>query len=94
MGGGGPGTRMERVYYKGERTKQLAVLGTTQKVEDAIQVLKKKALIEEYPPLCEKKGVRIAQKGYADDIAETVTPKRPDATCLIALRRESPLASR
>jgi methionyl aminopeptidase len=43
------------------RRQLLAVLGSDKKVEEAIRTLKKKGLIDEYPPLCEKRGVRVAQ---------------------------------
>jgi methionyl aminopeptidase len=47
------------------------------KVEDALKVLLKKGLIEEFPPLCEKPGVRIAQFEHTifihDSGAEVVT---------------------
>ncbi|MBX3464399.1 MAG: type II methionyl aminopeptidase [Planctomycetes bacterium] len=36
-------------------------LGSAQKAEEALKVLLKKQLLEQYPPLCEKPGVRIAQ---------------------------------
>lgn len=36
-------------------------LGSLQKGEDAMKLLKKRELIDEYPPLCERPGVRIAQ---------------------------------
>jgi methionyl aminopeptidase len=36
-------------------------LGSLQKCEDALKVLNKKDLIDDYPPLCERPGVRIAQ---------------------------------
>jgi methionyl aminopeptidase len=35
--------------------------GTESKAEEALKVLLKKGLVDEYPPLCEKPGVRIAQ---------------------------------
>lgn len=52
------------------RRQLLPTLGTRQKVEDALRILKKKALIEEYPPLCEKKGVRVAQTEHTIFIGE------------------------
>lgn len=36
-------------------------LGSLQKGEEAIKLLQKKSLLDEYPPLCERPGVRIAQ---------------------------------
>jgi methionyl aminopeptidase len=36
-------------------------LGSLQKCEDALKVLYKKDLVDDYPPLCERPGVRIAQ---------------------------------
>jgi methionyl aminopeptidase len=52
-------------------------LGSDQRVEEAIRVLKKKGLIDEYPPLCEQRGVRVAQTEHTifigEDGAEVVT---------------------
>lgn len=36
-------------------------LGTLARAEEALRLLRKKDLLDEYPPLCEKPGVRIAQ---------------------------------
>src|SRR5262245_5550229 len=53
------------------RRQRLPALGSPQKVEDAIRLLKKRALIEEYPPLCEKRGVRVAQTEHTIFISES-----------------------
>jgi methionyl aminopeptidase len=53
------------------RRQLLAVLRDARKVEDAIKLLTKKALIDEYPPLCEKPGVRVAQTEHTIFISET-----------------------
>ncbi len=53
------------------RRQLLPALGSTKRVEEAIKLLKKKALIDEYPPLCEKKGVRVAQTEHTIFISET-----------------------
>jgi len=45
-------------------------LGSIQKCEDALRILHKKKLIEDYPPLCEKPGVRIAQFEHTIFIGE------------------------
>lgn len=45
-------------------------LGSLQKCEEALRVLHKKKLIEDYPPLCEKPGVRIAQFEHTIFIGE------------------------
>ena len=36
-------------------------LGSLPRAEDAVKLLKKRDLVDEYPPLCERPGVRIAQ---------------------------------
>lgn len=43
------------------RRDLLPTLGSAKKVDEALKLLLKKDLIDEYPPLCEKPGVRIAQ---------------------------------
>jgi methionyl aminopeptidase len=45
-------------------------LGSLLKGEDAVKLLKKKDLIDEYPPLCERPGVRIAQFEHTIFISE------------------------
>jgi len=63
------------------RRQLLPVLGTLQKVDDALKVLRKKGLVDEYPPLCEKKGVRVAQMEHTIFISETgaeVITRQPD----------------
>ncbi|MBL8753532.1 MAG: type II methionyl aminopeptidase [Planctomycetes bacterium] len=46
-------------------------LGSLGAVPDALKALRKKDLIDEYPPLCEKPGVRIAQFEHTIFISET-----------------------
>lgn len=64
------------------RRQLLPVLGSGKKVEEALKTLKKKGLIDEYPPLCEQQGVRVAQTEHTifigEDGAEVVT-RLPDA---------------
>jgi serine protease len=52
-------------------------LGAAARCEEALKILKKKKLIEEYPPLCERPGVRIAQYEHTifihEDRAEVMT---------------------
>jgi methionyl aminopeptidase len=52
-------------------------LGSLQKGEDAMKLLRKKDLLDEYPPLCERPGVRIAQFEHTvfihEDGAEVLT---------------------
>jgi methionyl aminopeptidase len=43
------------------RRDLVRLLGAATKAEDALKVLFKKGLLDEYPPLCEKPGVRVAQ---------------------------------
>lgn len=45
-------------------------LGSPARVDEAIALLRKKGLIEEYPPLCEKRGVRVAQTEHTIFIGE------------------------
>jgi methionyl aminopeptidase len=56
-------------------------LDTPARAEEALKLLKKKQLIEEYPPLCERPGVRIAQYEHTifihEDRAEVMT-RLPD----------------
>ena len=46
-------------------------LGSLKAGEDALKVLRKKDLVDEYPPLCERTGVRIAQFEHTIFISET-----------------------
>ena len=46
-------------------------LGNLRAGDDALRVLRKKDLVDEYPPLCEKPGVRIAQFEHTIHISET-----------------------
>jgi methionyl aminopeptidase len=46
-------------------------LGSLGAVPDALKTLRKKDLLDEYPPLCEKPGVRIAQFEHTIFISET-----------------------
>jgi methionyl aminopeptidase len=59
------------------RRQWLPLLGSAQKVEDALKLLRKKGLLEEYPPLVEKRGVRVAQFEHTifihEDRAEVMT---------------------
>jgi methionyl aminopeptidase len=52
-------------------------LGAAARCEEALKILKKKKLFEEYPPLCERPGVRIAQYEHTifihEDRAEVMT---------------------
>ena len=52
-------------------------LGAQPKVDEAMKLLSKRDLIEEYPPLCERPGVRIAQFEHTifihEDGAEVMT---------------------
>ncbi|MBL8734302.1 MAG: type II methionyl aminopeptidase [Planctomycetes bacterium] len=56
-------------------------LGDTRRGDDALKVLRKKGLVDEYPPLCERPGVRIAQFEHTifihEDRAEVLT-RLPD----------------
>lgn len=64
------------------RRQLLDVLGTPKKVDEALKTLRKKNLIDEYPPLCEKKGVRVAQTEHTIFIGEggaEVLTRLPDA---------------
>ena len=45
-------------------------LGSLARCEDALKVLAKKGLIDDYPPLCERPGVRIAQFEHTIFIGE------------------------
>jgi methionyl aminopeptidase len=59
------------------RRSLLPILGSAKRIEDAIKVLRKKGLLEEYPPLVEKRGVRVAQFEHTifihEDRAEVMT---------------------
>ena len=45
-------------------------LGTLQRGDQALKLLQRKDLVDEYPPLCEKPGVRIAQFEHTIFISE------------------------
>lgn len=53
------------------------VLGSTERVEEALDLLKKRKMLIEYPPLVEKPGVRVAQTEHTifihEDRAEVLT---------------------
>jgi len=71
----GLGPELERALAASEglpfaRRQLLPFLGAG-KVEDALKLLKKRGLVEEYPPLCEKPGVRVAQTEHTIFISET-----------------------
>lgn len=53
------------------RRQLLPALKTPAAVEEALKLLRKKALLDEYPPLCEKPGVRVAQTEHTIFISET-----------------------
>ncbi|GAB4158641.1 MAG: type II methionyl aminopeptidase [Planctomycetota bacterium] len=53
------------------RRQILPFLKTDQAVEAALKLLKRKGLLEEYPPLCEKPGVRVAQTEHTIFISES-----------------------
>ena len=59
------------------RRSLLPILGSSKRVEEAIKALRKKGLLEEYPPLVEKRGVRVAQFEHTifihEDRAEVMT---------------------
>src|SRR5919202_520524 len=38
LGGGGPGSRLERVFYRDQRTKPLVVFGTTENFQQATNI--------------------------------------------------------
>ena len=46
-------------------------LGSMRAGEDALKVLRKKDLVDDYPPLCERPGVRIAQFEHTIFISES-----------------------
>ena len=46
-------------------------LGTQAAAHDALKLLRRKDLVDEYPPLCERTGVRIAQFEHTIFISET-----------------------
>ena len=52
------------------RRQLLTVMESKKKVDDAIKQLLKKGLIEDYPPLVEKQGVRVAQTEHTIFIGE------------------------
>jgi methionine aminopeptidase len=57
--------------------------GNASKVEDELEQLRQKALLEEYPPLVEKRGVRVARFEHAilihEDRAEVLALSPEDA---------------
>jgi len=56
-------------------------LGAQKAGEDALKLLRRKGLVDEYPPLCEKPGVRIAQFEHTIHISESgaeVLTRLPD----------------
>ena len=59
------------------RRDLLRSLGSKAAVEEALTLLQKKKLIHDYPPLVEKKGVRVAQTEHTifihEDHAEVLT---------------------
>ena len=59
------------------RRTLLRVLGSRDRVEQALAVLRKARLLQEYPPLCEQPGVRVAQTEHTifigEDGAEVLT---------------------
>ncbi len=59
------------------RRQLLAVLGSKKRVEEALKLLLRKGLVDDYPPLCEKQGVRVAQTEHTifigEDGAEVLT---------------------
>ena len=63
------------------RRDLLRWLDTPERVEQALRLLEKKRLIDDYPPLCERPGVRIAQFEHTifihEDGAEVLT-RLPD----------------
>lgn len=46
-------------------------LGTLKAGDEALRTLRKKDLVDEYPPLCERRGVRIAQFEHTIFVSET-----------------------
>jgi methionyl aminopeptidase len=63
------------------RRQLLAALGNERRVEETLKSLKKKGLIDEYPPLCEQRGVRVAQTEHTIFISENgaeVLTRLPD----------------
>lgn len=46
-------------------------LGSLKAGDDALRTLRKKDLVDEYPPLCERRGVRIAQFEHTIFVSET-----------------------
>lgn len=53
------------------RRTLLRALGDKQKVEATLQALERAKLLHEYPPLCEKRGVRVAQTEHTIFIGES-----------------------
>jgi methionyl aminopeptidase len=45
-------------------------LGSPKRTEDALRILMQKELVDDYPPLCEKAGVRVAQFEHTIFIGE------------------------
>ena len=52
------------------RRDLVRMLGETGRAEDALKLLLKKKLIEDYPPLVERAGVRVAQFEHTVYIGE------------------------
>lgn len=59
------------------RRQLLPLLGAARKIDEFLKALRKKGLLEEYPPLVEKRGVRVAQFEHTifihEDRAEVMT---------------------
>ncbi len=53
------------------RRTLLRHLRDAKRVEDALSLLKRAKLLRSYPPLCERKGVRVAQTEHTIFISET-----------------------
>lgn len=72
----GIGAELERALALTEglpfaRRQLLPALGSPAKVDEAIKLLRRKGLIDDYPPLVEKAGVRVAQTEHTIFISET-----------------------
>ncbi len=59
------------------RRQLVPLLGTARRVEEALTLLRRKGILHEYPPLVEKRGVRVAQTEHTifihEDRAEVLT---------------------
>ncbi|MFK7741268.1 MAG: type II methionyl aminopeptidase [Planctomycetota bacterium] len=63
------------------RRDLVRLLGSEDRCEEALKVLTKKRLIDDYPPLCERQGVRVAQFEHTIFISENgpeVMTRLPD----------------